>query len=263
MKRSGAICLSVLILFSAFEGAAQNTITLYKGKGSYAPAPVSISTQAAVFYGYNTTQVTALRQNMHSFMELMHKTPCINPPVGYEVKVFASVCENGSCSERNTALSGFSGMLIREWFTTKEKPTPEIMQEGPVIRVWFNDIRALLKRGGHDADGFVEPNVEDNIAGCPVLEGGFLLLTKSKKPLFSYVTRETVLKRQIKEAEAQVVGVKETNAKGTAYQYWLKNEPGMLKAMKEGLDYYAKKDPEGAKVKWEKTKADSERGGVS
>lgn len=261
MKRSGAICLSVLILFSAYEGTAQINITHYKGKGSYAPAPATISTQAALFYGYNATQVTALRQNMHEFMELIHKTPCINPPVGYEVKVFASVCANGSCSDRKAALSGFSGILIREWFTTKDKPRPEIMAEGPSIKVWFNDIDAMMKRGSYDADGFLEPEVEETIAGCPVYKGGYLVLTKSKKSLFSYVTREMVLKRQIKEEEAQVVSVKETNAKGSAYQYWLKNEPGMLKASREGLDYYAKKDPEGAKVKWEKIKADSEKRG--
>lgn len=260
MKRSGTVCLSVLLLCCAYEGAGQNTMVLYKGKGSYTPAPVSGSTQAALFYGFNTTQVTALRQNMHSFMELIHKTPCINPPVGYEVKVFASVCDDGSCNERKV-LTGFSGILIREWFTTKDKPTPEIAAEGPSIKLWFNDINALLKRGSYDADGFIEPKVEDEIAGCSVFEGGYLVLTKNKKPLFSNVTREAVLKRQIKEEEAQVVSVKASNAKGSAYQYWLKNEPGILKAIREGLDYYAQGDPAGAKVKWEKAKADSEKRG--
>lgn len=193
-------------------------------------------------------------------MELIHKTPCINPPKGYEVGVYATVCEDGSCSDRNV-MTGHTGLLIREWTTTKDNPEPQRAAEGPSIKFWFNDIRTWLRRGSYDVDGFQEPGVEDEIAGCPVLEGGYVVLTKSKKPLFRYVTKEMVLKRQMKETEEHVIKVKASNAKGSSYQYWLKNEPGMLKASKEGIDHYAKKDPEGAKLRWEKVKANSEKRG--
>lgn len=260
MKRSGACLLSALLLLNVAEAWAQEKYILYTGKGVYIPGPAQLPAYYASNHGFTAAQVNTMRLNMHNFTELIHKTPCLNPPRGYEVGVYVSVCGNGTCYHQKP-MAGEAGLIIREYYTTRSRPEPQRVAEGPSIKVWFNDLRHGLDRHNRDKLGYQEPEVIDHIAGCPVLKGGYVVVTKNKKPLYRYVTKEEVLKIHIKDAEDDVKRMTEIHSKGSAYQQWLKDKDATLKAIKEGLDVLAKTDPAGAKAKWEKTKADFEKMG--
>lgn len=234
---------------------AQVKRTLYTQKGSYLPMAKNLQSPPALNNGFSASQVRVLNENMAAFMELMHKTPCINPPRGFEVGTYAGICGDGACHE-SKVMAGTASYIIREWTTRENNPVPERAAEGPGINVLFNDIRSMLKKGVYDKTGYAEPAVIRTIAGCPVLEGGFVVITKNKKPLFKYVSNETVLLGFIKEEEQAIKTAKETFAKGSAYQQWLRDKPGILKSVKEGLDILAKTNPADAKAKWEKIQAD-------
>ncbi|MGN6419427.1 MAG: hypothetical protein ACTHMC_18150 [Pseudobacter sp.] len=256
MKLS-ACCL--LLLLAASAAMAQPKRMLYTAKGEYLPGPAKLHPTNAKYHGFTDVQMNAMRMNMHNFMELIRKTPCLNPPKGYEVKVYAMVCSNGSCGVNTTTtgkkmMAGECDLLMREYTYTKTNPAPERAVEGPSIKVWFNDLSSWLNRGVYNEGGFQERAVVDEIAGCPVLEGGYLVITKNKKPLFVYVTKEDGLKMHIKELEEDIKKIKENQTSGSAYQQWMKTKDASLKDIKEGLDLYAQTNPEEAKVKWEKTK---------
>lgn len=260
MKRSVSCLLSAVLLLLTADATAQEKLIHYKEKGVYHAGPAQIPHYYASNHGFTAAQVNTMRLNMHQFMELIHKTPCLNPPKGYEVGVWASVCGDGSCYNQKP-MAAFTGLRIREYYTTKSNPAPRRADEGPGIHVWVNDLRHGLNRHNHDKLGYQEPEVIDHVAGCPVLQGGYLIITKNKKPLYRYVTKEEVLKVHIKDAEDDLKRMTEVHSKGSAYQQWLKDKDATLKAIKEGLDVLARTDPAGAKAKWEKTKADFEKMG--
>lgn len=234
---------------------AQIIRTLYKEKGEYLPMPRNLRSVPALNAGFSAAQLKTMNDNMAAFMELMHKTPCLNPPRGFEVGTYAGICSDGSC-HKSKVMAGTAGYIIREWTTTKDNPVPERAVEGPSINVYFNDITSVLMRGVFDRTGFAEPEIRKTIAGCPVLEGGFVVITKSKKPLFKYVSNETVLLAYIKDEETAIDNAVKTFTKGSAYQQWLRDKPATLKAVKEGLDILAQTNPADAKAKWEKIQAD-------
>lgn len=250
------------MLFLAAGGAmAQSKRLLYTAKGEYLPGPAKLHPTAAKYNGFTDVQMNAMRLNMHNFMELIHKTPCLNPPKGYEVKIYATVCTNGSCEVNKTTagkkmMTGECDLLMREYTYTSSNPVPQRAVEGPAIKVWFNDLTSWLNRGVYFEEGVQERQVVDEIAGCPVLEGGYVVITKIKRPMFIYITKEDALKADIKQAEDDIKKIRETQSQGSAYRQWLKRKEAALKDIKDGLDLYAQTNPEEAKMKWEKTKED-------
>jgi hypothetical protein len=204
MRRNKPWLLPAMIIlgccFIAEAAHAQIERTLYRQKGQYLPMPRDLKSYPAVHAGFSAAQIKVFNDNMAAFMELMHKTPCINPPKGFEVGTYGGICLDGSCHQ-SKVLAGSAGYIIREWTTTKDNPVPERAAEGPSINVLFNDSRSMLKRGVYDRTGFAEPLVVKTIAGCPVLEGGFVVITKIKKPLFKYISNETVLLAYIKRKD--------------------------------------------------------------
>jgi hypothetical protein len=259
MRRNKPWLLPAMIIlgccFIAEAAHAQIERTLYRQKGQYLPMPRDLKSYPAVHAGFSAAQIKVFNDNMAAFMELMHKTPCINPPKGFEVGTYGGICLDGSCHQ-SKVLAGSAGYIIREWTTTKDNPVPERAAEGPSINVLFNDSRSMLKRGVYDRTGFAEPLVVKTIAGCPVLEGGFVVITKIKKPLFKYISNETVLLAYIKDEEDAIENAKKNFSKGSAYQQWLRDKPATMKAVKEGMDILAKTNPADAKAKWEKIQAD-------
>lgn len=244
--------------FAALAAIAQPERKLYEGKGSYLPMPRNIKSFVAVNCGFNAAQIKTFNENIYAFMELMGKTPCIHPPRGYEVGTYGGICGDGAC-DGSKVMAGTGGYIIREWTTTSKNPVPERAEEGPSINVIFNDIRPLIQRRSADKTGYSEPAVVNTIAGCAVYENGFVVITKIKKPLFNYVTNETVLRRKIQDEEDAIRNAKETFAKGSAYQQWLANKESTLKAVKEGMDIIAQTNPAEAKAKWEKAKEGYEK----
>lgn len=251
LRTTALLCCCLLVL----AGHAQVKRTLYKQKGEYLPMVRNLKSYPALNNGFSAGQIKTMNDNMAAFMELMHKTPCINPPRGFEVGTYAGICGDGACHE-SKVMAGTAGYIIREWTTTENNPEPRRAAEGPGINLLFNDIRGMLKKGVYDRTGYAEPAVINTIAGCPVLEGGFVVITKNKKPLFKYISNETVLRGFIKDEEESINKTKATFSRGSAYQQWLKDKPSILKAVKEGLDILAKTNPADAKEKWEKAQAD-------
>ena len=125
---------------------AQVPRALYKQKGEYLPMAKNLPSYQALNNGFSAAQIRSLNDNMAAFMELMHKTPCINPPRGFEVGTYAGICGDGACHE-SKVMAGSAGYIIREWTITENNPVPERAAEGPGINVLFNDIRSMLKQG--------------------------------------------------------------------------------------------------------------------
>ncbi|MBO9631827.1 MAG: hypothetical protein J7578_01830 [Chitinophagaceae bacterium] len=257
MKMNRACVLHVTSLmiccFAALAAIAQPDRKLFEGKGSYLSMPRNLKSYVAINCGFTPAQIKTFNDNMSAFMEIMGKTPCIHPPRGYEVGTYGGICGDGAC-DGSKIMAGTGGYIIREWTTTNSNPVPERAEEGPSINVSFNDIRPLIQRRSADKTGYSEPNIVNTIAGCPVFENGYVVITKIKKPLFKYVTNETVLRGKIKDEEEAIRNARETFAKGSAYQQWLANKESTLKAVKEGMDILAQTNPAEAKAKWEKAK---------
>lgn len=178
------------------------------------------ATEKSVFYntgqqyGFTKVQQQQMYAGMAAVVELIHQTPCINPPAGFEAGVSATICENG-CT-RGKHMTGLSHILFRALFTTGNGLVERDV-EGPSIKVHFNDISRLLTRLPAGAEPYyVERDVIDSFQGFPVYAGGnFVAITKRKQPLFVPVTKEKVLQleieRQEKELEKNKATFKKTN----------------------------------------------------
>ncbi|HYE53623.1 MAG TPA: hypothetical protein VD996_02230 [Chitinophagaceae bacterium] len=203
------------------------------------------------WYGYSKPQMQKMYANISAVLELVHQTPRLNPPKGFEAAATASICEDGCY--RNKVLSGHSILLFRRYYT---KPGVKEIQrdvEGPGINFYFNDIRCLVSRLPLNEDEFFpEPKVVDTIQGFPVYPGSMVVITKNKKPLFDIVTKERYLQSEIKRKEKDLEELKKKAAQGSPYRQWLANKDAVVKGALEGIALRTKGDP--AKEKAEKEK---------
>lgn len=247
MLRSTFFLLLTVLLLNT-DSVFSQTIKLATSKGAWHPAPVQkLSYRKGTYYGYPLAQQKAMYANMARFMELIHQTSFLNPTRGYEIGVYASQCIGG-CN-RGGAISGESGFIIREYFTRGSTGKIELAGEGPALRVYFNDIATLVSRIAiNDEEYFEEPQVIDDLQGFPVYTGGFVALTKSKKPLFTPVSVGRTLEISIAQKRRNVLETKKSFEKGSPYQLWLANKSATVKGFHEGLAYLAKSDPEKAKI---------------
>ncbi|NML20823.1 hypothetical protein HHL16_08055 [Pseudoflavitalea sp. G-6-1-2] len=181
----------LLCIVSAQLLHAQEGTRLFTEKGAFLAAPAGHPLDAKRS-GYSDAQIQAFFSNMKRFMEKMHQSiPCINPPHGYNVNVWNAACSNGTCSDQKV-MAGVTGLLIRPFLVSDKDPAPKMQQEGASIKVYVNDMVTMLMLGSREGDWFYEPKIIETIDGCPVYEGGFLVLTKNKKPLFAQVPPQKV-----------------------------------------------------------------------
>ncbi len=240
--------LSILIFNTSIVIAQPANIDLSK---SYWFPASKVSYSTAKYYGYGQPQAQQMYKNMAAVLEVLHQTPILNPPKGYEAGIWATVCEDG-CNEKGL-MSGQSGVIFRMFHTKESNPAYLRDVEGPSMKFFFNDIRRLLTRQPLVPGAFYEEvKPERELRGYPVYPGGLLVLTKKNKPLFKYVSREENLKAMIKEREKDLDEVRESFSKGTYYEQYMADREKNKQAMLEGLEYLAKIDP--AKAASEKKK---------
>ncbi|NRF39120.1 hypothetical protein [Pedobacter foliorum] len=244
--------ISICFFCTVWSIASAQSYRLAKSKGVWFPAvQKSVSYQRAQYFGYKMDQQKQMYSNMGRFMELIHQIPFLNPPNGYEIGLYAALCENGG--DPKQPIPGKSGMIIREYFTRGDNPKIERAAEGPSINVYFNDISLLANKIGTGEDGyFEEPEIIDSISGFPVYRQGLVVVTKIDKPLFVPVSVAKVIEISIKQKEKDLEEVKKSFNKGSTYKQWLAKKDATIKAVNEGLAYLAKTDPEKAKTNKEK-----------
>jgi hypothetical protein len=161
------------------------------------------------WYGFAKPQQQKMYANMARILELIHQTPCINPPKGFEAGISATICENG-CT-RGKIMSGYSGIVFRAFYTQNNSTTIERDAEGPSFRVYFNDITRLLSRLPAGSEPYYEErDIIDSIQGFPVYAGeNHVVITKRKARLFTPISREQLLQIEINEKEKNLKKMKE------------------------------------------------------
>jgi hypothetical protein len=162
------------------------------------------------WYGFAKPQQQKMYASMARIMELIHQTPCINPPKGFSAAIAATICENGCTKGKN--MIGYSSIVFHALYTQNNSAAIERDAEGPSFRVHFNEITRVVSRLPAGADDYYEePYVIDSIQGFPVYAGGnFVVITKRKAPLFTPITRERLLQIEINEKEKNLKKMKET-----------------------------------------------------
>lgn len=189
IRFSGNIILLLLVVNLQLQ--AQEGTRLFTEKGAFLPAPAG-RTLSAKREGYSEAQTQVFFSNMKRFMEQLHQSlPCINPPHGYNINVWNTACENGTCSD-SKVMAGGTGLLIRPFLVSDKDPAPKMQQEGASVKVYVNDMVTMLMLGSREGNWFYEPKIIQTIDGCPVYEGGFLVLTKIRRPLFVPVPAKQV-----------------------------------------------------------------------
>jgi hypothetical protein len=243
-----SLLLPILIFSTSIVIAQPANIDL--SKNYWFPAS-KVSYSTGKYYGYSQPQIQQMYRNMAEVLEVLHQTPILNPPRGYEAGIWATVCEDG-CNV-NGIMSGQSGVIFRMFHTKESNPAFLRDVEGPSMKFFFNDIRRLLTRQPLVPGAFYEEvKPVSELRGYPVYPGGLLVLTKKKLPLFKYVSREENLKKMISEGEKDLKEIRESFSKGTHYEHYMANREENKKAILAGLEYLAKSDP--AKAASEKKK---------
>jgi predicted DNA binding CopG/RHH family protein len=200
---------------------------------------------------YSIDQQKKMYANMAKLIELIHKTPFLNPPKGYTISNFASICAI-YCNQRQ-AIKGTTGMIIRAYYTDMKTGKKDREGEGPSINFTINNINRLFGNTPPDEDSYYEePALTRTFNGFPVYDDVFLVITKNSKPLFSYVTNEQVINIQIRQEKTSLERVKQTFSKGTPYQQYLAQKDDIMKGAMEGFEIRAKYEPDKAKVVKEK-----------
>lgn len=235
MKKSIIICC-FLFLHNSFSSTAQ-TRKLALHKWYWHPAnEKTVRYQKGEWNGFTKPQQQKMYDNMAKIIELIHQTPCINPPKGFEVGVWANICENGCI--KGKIMSGSSGILFRGFFTTNNDSAIERHAEGPSIRIHFNDITRLLSRLPAGAEAYYEePAVIGSLRGFPVYAvTNFVAITKRKEPLFTPVTKEELLKIEISDKEKNLEKIKADFKKtNNEWEPLLLNMPAKDSALKKEI----------------------------
>lgn len=241
--------LTILLITGQLSIAQERVPAL--DKAAWFPAPAKdLSFQRAGYWGFSQQQQLQMRANMARVMEQIHQTPVLNPPRGFSAGTYASLCEDG-CSGK--LIAGESGVIFLEYYRKGNNPKVLVDEEGPSIKVYFNNIGKIVDLIGTDENAyFEEPYITDTVQGFPVYRNSLVAITKSKEPLFVPLSQERYLLIEIEREKKLVEDLKKTAAQGSPYQQWIKNKEANIKAMMEGLDMLAKTDPAKAKAEREK-----------
>lgn len=202
-------------------------------------------------YGFSKAQQKLMYAEIARVIEIFHQVPALNPPKGYDIGIFTSICTDG-CGHPKI-MSGNAGINAHLYFTGDKGKTMERDAEGPSINIFFNDSYRLFGNAPANRDKFYkEPMIIDSLRGYPVYEGGLVVISKSKIAIFAAVTKEMFLLSEIKRKKVELEDMKKKFAGGSMYRQWLKNKEANTKAFLEGLSYLAKTDPAKAKAEKEK-----------
>lgn len=170
------------LMFCAHANAQQERLITARGVWSPAPAKL-LSLRGGISCGYRATEVQDTYNNMAAFMERLHELPCLHPPKGFHIGIWASICGNGCTGTRS--VPGNSGLLIRQYSVRGQDTVVRLAAEGPSVKVYFNDMEILLRQTSrYDNGSYEEPKIVQMIDGFPVYEGGLLVLTWNREPLF-------------------------------------------------------------------------------
>jgi hypothetical protein len=209
-----------------------------------------ISFSRAAYFGFNQQQQLQMRANMASVVELIHQLPVLNPPRGYEVDVFATLCEH-HC-DGGKMITGESTLIFLEYFRRGNSTVVERDAEGPSLNIHYNSIGRIVSRitVGKD-EYFEEPYLTRYEQGFPVY-GDKVVVTKRKGPLFIPLPKERYFQIEIAAAQKRADEITKHAKEPTPYQQWLKNKDENIAAAMRGFEWAAKEDPVKAKANKEK-----------
>ncbi|MDF2191439.1 hypothetical protein [Paraflavitalea sp. CAU 1676] len=248
MRPSLAILLLVQLTIHTVASAQYTNVP---EKFSWNPAPMKgISFSRAAYFGFNQQQQLQMRANMASVVELIHQLPVLNPPRGYEVDIFATLCEH-NC-DGGKVITAESSLIFQEYFRRGNSTVVERDAEGPSLNIHYNSIGRIVSRitVGKD-EYFEEPYLTRQEQGFPVY-GNLVVITKRKEPLFIPLPKERYFQIEIAAAQKRADEVKKSFREGSPYQQWLKSKDKNIEAAMKGFEWAAKEDPVKAKANKEK-----------
>lgn len=91
MKKLIAVCY--ILVFYACSSIAQSRQHALNKWEWYPATEKSVFYRTGEWYGFAKPQQQKMYANMAKIIELIHQTPRINPPKGFEAGVYAAICE--------------------------------------------------------------------------------------------------------------------------------------------------------------------------
>lgn len=248
MRRALAVLLPIQLIIHT-TASAQHTNA--PDKYGWNPAPMKgISFSRAAYFGFSQQQQLQMRANMARVVEVVHQLPVLNPPRGYDVDVFATLCDH-HC-DGGKMITGESTLIFLEYFRRGNSTVVERDAEGPSLNIHYNSIGRIVSRitVGKD-EYFEEPYVTRREQGFPVY-GDKVVITKRSEPLFIPLPKERYLQIEIAAAQKRADEVRKNAQEATPYQQWLKNKDKNMAGAMKGFEWAAKEDPVKAKANKEK-----------
>jgi len=228
----------MLVAFS--PAGAQRLFTLVTDSGRWEPM------HALGSRGQLTgPQEGVLNAELKDIFDVFRSAAPLDPPRGYRVVAGGALCDEHSCPAGAPATALMS--VVMHPFLRNIK-TGVISQaglkfDGASIDVELNRVRVAWRPYDAGANLLIEPAVTGHVAGYPVYEHRYLVVTKNPRPLYVPLTQEEYIRGRITHQKAALGDTRETIAKGSPLAQWLANRKATTDAFMEGNAILAQTDP--------------------
>jgi hypothetical protein len=237
--------LAASVMLMAFSPAeAQRVFTLVTDSGRWEPMH-SLSSRGQL----TAAQDRVLNERVRSIMDVFRSAAPLDPPHGYRVVVGGTLCDTYSCPAGAPATASMS--VVMHPFLRNIK-TGVISQaglkfDGVSIDVEVNQARVDWRPYDAQAHLLIEPTVTGHVAGYPVYEHRYLVVTKIPRPLYIPLSQEEYIRGRIASQRTSLGDTKAAIAKGSPLQQWLANRKANTDAFMQGNAIVAQTDPAKAK----------------
>lgn len=232
---------AVIVVLTAFSQAgAQRTFTLATDSGRWEPfAPLGSHGQLTV------AQERVMNDHARAVMDLFRTAAPLNPPHGFLVAPGGALCDDHSCPSGAPATAHLTVLLhpfLRD-VRTGAISQAGLKYDGMSIDVALNQIRVDWRPYDIENQLFVEPAITGRVAGYPVFEHRYLVVTKNPRPIYIPLSQGEYISGFIARERTLLGDTRSTIAKGSALEQWLANRKAATEGFMQGNAIVARTDP--------------------
>lgn len=182
-------------------------------------------------------------------IDIFRSAAPLKPPHGYLVVVGGALCGDFSCP---AGAPGTAEMSVLMHPYLRNNKTGVISQaglkfDGVSIDVEVNEPRVAWRAYDAHANLYLEPQITGHVAGYPVYEHRYLVMTKNPRPIYIPLSQEEFIRGRIAREKGLLGDTRETIAKGSPLQQWLANKKATMEGFEQGNAIVARTDPDKAK----------------
>lgn len=250
---------AITLLVAAPAAHAQVRFVLVTDSGSWTATPRGSSRGQLT-----AAQERVLNDKINAIVDVFRAAKPIAPPHGYKVAMAASMCVEYSCPKGAPATAELS-VIMRPYLrntSTGVISKVALKYDGAGMDVEINRPRIAWRAYDRQDQLYIEPTVTGHVAGYPVYEHRYLVLTKNRRPLYIPMSEEQFIRNCIAKEKSTLTDTRETIAKGSPLQQWLESSKAGRAGFMEGNAIVARTDPAKARQQrdeYERGMAETER----